>query len=777
MKQLTLIFIVLLLAISSAYADGYPAEEAEHWEKVRQMDQLAERFKAETGFTGYISHDISRMCFGYYQGKFTGIQITATADTASFRAAFDQILDRVLPYTFAKREQLTQSRINDNLGIIQTDYYQQVNGYRVEGIGRLTINYEIGRNAFAIGNGTVELPDNDVMQALSYEDAVRIYDEHVEDDETTKSFRRRRPFLTLFYSNIYNDWEGDTRSEYRLCWVGGYTRCIYIDAHTGQVYKTVNKTKFNYQVNVTAKVMLDSDNSASFSTTSVPLDSTWVQALCDTMTVPVIDFTDNNGYYNFQCNTISGIESYLNSDCGIVVLENNNSAVMDNTSNLPNINYDYSNIQGNPSNLYYHALRYRDKIKRLFALINTSIYYDSTHIEPVILANYSLGVGENGSYTPNSGTNGIIKITAGNGNYNSTLCHEMTHDIVYRDLSFNFFNNSSNQDLDCMDETFSSYFPCMHRNNKNYRSQHYTRCLGDSLLTVAKIKKLEYPTSNINEDIYGFYHMRFPLASAWWDIRNIFPFTTTEFNAIDTLLVNSLNRVQNEIPQNNAYRYKPRYFYNILMSRVDNNSTSWPLNNKQIEINNAYNERGFHFYPEVMSAVSANLNNPVGRETYNVLDSVYVHIKNCPQNTLVKVSVVPDMDYGNVEASGIDMPSAIEVDGNPVCIVATTDSTGVWAGAIPFSNMLPQGVYDIIVDVGSPTAPDGRLNLVFANDNIIDGVDGLQEPGFTKIGFGDMVVALDLSSSMQGYATHLGKTQNPDRLLPMTFRNNFFSIE
>lgn len=234
MKRHVFVLIIMLLAISFANADGNPAEEADHWEKVRQLDQMAVRFKAETGFTGYISHDISRMCFGYYQGKFTGIQITATADTASFRAAFDQILDRVLPYTFAKREQLTKSRITNNLGIIQTDYYQQVNGYRVEGIGRLTINYETGSNAFAIGNGTVELPDENVETIISEEKAeqIALLDMNEERYSISKAY-------DLFYSQEGSD-------SYHLAYLVVLTSirggddddyAYWIDAKTGYIQK------------------------------------------------------------------------------------------------------------------------------------------------------------------------------------------------------------------------------------------------------------------------------------------------------------------------------------------------------------------------------------------------------------------------------------------------------------------------------------------------------------------------------------------------------------
>jgi len=236
MKRITLIFIIMLLAISSGYADGNPTK-AGHWEKVRQLDQLAERFKAETGFTGSIQYSTERMRLSYFEGKFTGIQITADADTASFRTAFEQILDKVLPYTYAKREHLTRSRITNNLGRIKTEYYQQINGYRVEGAGTLSIVYETGRYGFAIGNGTVELPSNEISPVLSYEEAVNVtkdyyiinlgYPEDIDINPATKSIA----FVEV------ND-------KYELCYVLGipdpnpskfidYT--IVIDAVTGKV--------------------------------------------------------------------------------------------------------------------------------------------------------------------------------------------------------------------------------------------------------------------------------------------------------------------------------------------------------------------------------------------------------------------------------------------------------------------------------------------------------------------------------------------------------------
>ncbi|MCB5259194.1 MAG: hypothetical protein LHW48_01780, partial [Candidatus Cloacimonetes bacterium] len=158
MKAKLLITILLILLGTAIFASEDPFDAEEYVRKTQELNQLAERFKAETGFRGNVSYDLNRMCLGYYEGKFADIQITAEADTASFRTAFEQIMDKVLPYTFARREQLARTRITNMHGRIKTVYYQQVNGYRVEGAAKLSIAYESGRNAFAIGNGTVELP-------------------------------------------------------------------------------------------------------------------------------------------------------------------------------------------------------------------------------------------------------------------------------------------------------------------------------------------------------------------------------------------------------------------------------------------------------------------------------------------------------------------------------------------------------------------------------------------------------------------------------------------
>lgn len=126
----------------------------------------------------------------------------------------------------------------------------------------------------------------------------------------------------------------------------------------------------------------------------VPLDSTMVIAVVDS--VPDIYYTDISGEYDFQGNTISGIESFLISSCGIEVQDNTGNQITSNSpeSVLPNVVFSYDETFGNPGNLYYHAKEFRNKIKVTTAL-SAGCYYDSTLWEPIIRANFLLGAGVN----------------------------------------------------------------------------------------------------------------------------------------------------------------------------------------------------------------------------------------------------------------------------------------------------------------------------------------------------------------------------------------------
>jgi hypothetical protein len=199
MKYKAFLVALLFMSLFVVHAFG-EVTDAEYWEKVRQLDQLAERFKAETGFTGNVSYYFERMELQSYEGKFADIPFSADADTISFRLACNRILDKIIPYSFAKRSKLSMSRISSRTGYISTDFYQLVNGYRVEGYGFIVITYDAGRYRFDIGDNTVELPDEPLGNIISQREAEMIALKDMNDEHYILA-----KVYNLFYSKEGSD--------------------------------------------------------------------------------------------------------------------------------------------------------------------------------------------------------------------------------------------------------------------------------------------------------------------------------------------------------------------------------------------------------------------------------------------------------------------------------------------------------------------------------------------------------------------------------------------
>jgi len=737
MKRITFIFIILLLAISHGYADGNPAEAAEHWEKVRQLDQLAERFKAETGFRGEVMHSTTTMRLHVYRGNFPGVSFTADGDTIAFRQACEGIISKVLPNSQANSNQLSMSRISKSGRGYTTDYYQQVNGYRVEGAGYIMITFEDGRKYFSISDNTVDLPDGDVSANITPEEAEQIAlsvvnDEHYNNTECLK----------LFFSNMGSDRHylayqvNVTSNESPL-----YRDIVYwIDAITGKVkhYIVDPYLRSNIKVTVSGNYYNETLDANNISTVNVtcPVEDVMVCIADSTAQTNSLGIAEINGviYSNQKAKLYN---SHFN------MAAHPHSSTLETSSFIPGNTDEY--IVALPDSNHYSPNAYIEAVNHIKNLSVLKPNYFNNNLKIVTKYPFT-NLFQWGSFSPVSS---IIELR--DARIHSTVRHELSHHFVERIVG-TVVTSLSDTTKQAMDEGLANYFCGSPTNN-----DRITSFGGHKTLSTCYIAH-NYGNP-INEEIYSYYIQGIPLASAWWGLRGnqYFP-ADGQKNGVDTLLVHSLNQVKDELPVNNTYRYKPRYFYNILMSRVDNNSTSWPLNDKQVAIDSVYSVRGFHFYTKVQSVASASVQNPLARESFNVLDSVYVHISNYPQNTYGHVFVVEDRDYLNVGSGGIAIPAPFEVNGNPVSRIFKTDGDGKWAGGIPFSKLLPQGNYDIIVNnMVNPTTPDNILHLAFKNDNIIDGVDGLTGPGFSKTGTGDIVVALDLSSSMQDYGDQLAQ--------------------
>ncbi|HQQ67352.1 MAG TPA: hypothetical protein PLX77_00855, partial [Candidatus Cloacimonadota bacterium] len=624
MKRIELLIIVMLLVISYAYADGYRTDD-DHWEKVRQMDELAERFKAETGFVGDINPDSPLTHLTGFRGNFPDIPFSASADSVTFRQACERIVDRILPYTSTNRSQLSMSRISKSVIGYSTEYHQQVGGYRVESRGLILITFDEERSRFSISNGTVELPEGDVNVNITKEQAFQIARSAFEKtdlcNENTPSWRHNT--VIQFKSRTIDD----VQLPYRLCWRVTFPgRSYYIDAETGNWF--VEGYVINQQITCDVVGTMYSKDSS--------FGSLGHQAMMNTEV--------NNG----------GIDPYYTNDSGIAFLD-------DYPTEWFQVNYQSDRFsvrtQSSPSTLFYKL--YTQTPTGVRVELPDSLYCTTdngyyAHYAPNILHHMneqdvsfctvlssfsSIGyptmatdcnIPDLGEFDPRSN-----EMRIRNGRNSHVIRHEASHYFTYNTMGNHQFFELSNPDttnpgfakpFQAMEEAFAEYWTSVGLNSTLH---NYGRVLDITTYDVNSIYQDYYSASiGLNEIFYSQYWNRYPLASAWWALRSDENFSPT---AVNNLLVNGLDNVSMNIPMNDGYRYKPRYFYNILMKQVDTDDTSWPFNPEQAAIDSVYSTRGFHFYPKVKSVASDNIEFPFDQESFTVLDSVYVHVSNYPQ--------------------------------------------------------------------------------------------------------------------------------------------------
>jgi len=701
MKTKVLITMLVIMLCTAVFASEDSSDPAEQWRKTQELNERAARFKAETGFEGHIGYNLQSMQFSTISGNFMDIEVTAPQDTVFMRNVFDQVVSKVLPYISAREGQLIRRQLSKNIFGISVSYYQDVNGYPVFGAGSLKISYISQVKLFSIANSTVPILDDYVSPVLTNEDAIRIYAKTVPDDELLNLFSNRSPKFSLSYCNIH-EYKFDIEPVYRLCWVGGSGRKLVIDSVSGEIYVNEPAVVHSLTVNTNGTALLDSDNNGNMDVSCKMFHDTRVYADCDGNGRE--QYTDIHGNTLFEGLVVSNIKAYLESS--MITMFDGSSDLAPQFIKYPSdplnpvITFDYYNYIGNPSNQYYHANKYIDWL------------CDSVFTNPFQYPQLGIITGctmpEQGKYFH---LDSVVKINHGSGMYNSTVCHEMTHALVYHQLNQNFFNpfplNVQNEILYAgMDEAFSIYFPSAYRDDATYWWPLRTIELSDSLTVTSVYNNTEYTPSNttLNEDFYSYYGCREPIASAWWDLR-------TRLGALtfDQMLTSVLaNQIVSSFPD----RYKPRYFYNILMSNSSHAT--------QLIIDKAYSNRGLHFTPRVISAGSNNPNKE--KNKFRIGDPVHVKITNCPQNTPLTVYIVEDQDY----TDGMNISSLSILYSRSLSAVDIGDD-GSWTGELCNSDSLGGGEYDILVDIGN----NGVLHFAYNDANIRDGFDGLTGHGFT----------------------------------------------
>jgi len=234
--KLRLVILGVLLAMCMIlYAGEDPSETIGYDQKKQELDQLAQRFKADTGFKGEIETYPEQMRLARFTGNFTDIDMTNVRDSVAFRQVCNSIINKLLPYIGAKGEQLVPSRINVDTDQISTRFYQMVNGYKVESGGYLNVYYLFEQKRFGILNVTEDIPQQPVGKIISEEEAFKIARTEFEKTDfcnaDTPPWRSRKSIL---YRNRVID---GTPEPYRLYWKIAFQGLIYyVDAITSEFY-------------------------------------------------------------------------------------------------------------------------------------------------------------------------------------------------------------------------------------------------------------------------------------------------------------------------------------------------------------------------------------------------------------------------------------------------------------------------------------------------------------------------------------------------------------
>ncbi|MCB5272419.1 MAG: hypothetical protein LHW56_11360 [Candidatus Cloacimonetes bacterium] len=223
---------LLLLAIYTAIYAGEDITDPEvYWRKTQEMNQRAERFKAETGFEGYLGHNLQYMKFTQTSGNFSGIQLTAPQDTTMARLAFDQVLLRMFPFISAREGQLFPLKIESSQYSVAKKWEQRVNGYSVYPGGFIRIAYIIETQRFNINDSTVDIPNTPIPIKISKEDAKQIMiNEYKKSDDYYFRVAGGLGEPRIGYNRVST---GDDPVPYRLYWSMGFFKDYYmIDVET-----------------------------------------------------------------------------------------------------------------------------------------------------------------------------------------------------------------------------------------------------------------------------------------------------------------------------------------------------------------------------------------------------------------------------------------------------------------------------------------------------------------------------------------------------------------
>ncbi len=238
---LILLMVVPLMGISYEQTEEYTQKQA-------ILNERAVRFKAETGFEGYIGNNLQSMQFSQISGNFVDIEVTAPQDTEFMRSVFDQVVSKVMPNISARDGQLKSGKVVSNELGSRTIYWQKVNGYSIEGGGgTLRISYNLATQKLNVNNGTVDISSDPVSINLSLEQAISLVQEKVFDGAEVKPTNPRIAYVPI---------DNENGQAYYLCHIltnQGYT--VFVDVSEPIIRKVApNLISKSFNVNILGNV-------------------------------------------------------------------------------------------------------------------------------------------------------------------------------------------------------------------------------------------------------------------------------------------------------------------------------------------------------------------------------------------------------------------------------------------------------------------------------------------------------------------------------------------
>ncbi|MCB5268307.1 MAG: hypothetical protein LHW46_09405 [Candidatus Cloacimonetes bacterium] len=253
MNTKALVTMLLLLLCTAIFASEDAGDAAEHERKTQELNQLAERFKAETGFEGDITYNHQYMTFSNIIGNFKDIVVTSPQDTVSMRQIFDRVVAKVTPFISAREGQLIRGKTSSNVNGTRVRYEQIVNGYRIEGAGFLNVAYNYETKKITVTDATVSIPSEQIPINIGINQAVQIAIQHYDPNYNYDPGNElSNPRSKLVYFAIPDEIGSH---QYRLCYmIAFWGLTVFVDPSSGEIIHTRSLIIEDYHCNVDGEV-------------------------------------------------------------------------------------------------------------------------------------------------------------------------------------------------------------------------------------------------------------------------------------------------------------------------------------------------------------------------------------------------------------------------------------------------------------------------------------------------------------------------------------------